>query len=119
MAREFEALYELAHPNVVRVLDVGVHRGYPFLAMELIEGLNLKDYLALQASEPEPLPRKRMAPPRTHTLENMLARDEDPDDGFEDDDSDDDAEGAFDVSRMLEEANTDPGLFSMEHATGT
>ena len=47
MAREFEALFELDHPNVVRVYDTGVFRGYPYLAMELIEGLNLRDFLML------------------------------------------------------------------------
>lgn len=45
LAREFETLYELDHPNIVRVLDAGVYQGYPYLAMELIEGLDLKRYL--------------------------------------------------------------------------
>jgi eukaryotic-like serine/threonine-protein kinase len=59
MAREFEALFELDHPNVVRVFDTGVYRGYPYLAMELIEGLNLRDYIALHddiASGMNPVP---------------------------------------------------------------
>ncbi len=119
MAREFEALYELAHPNVVRVLDVGVHRGYPFLAMELIEGLNLKDYLALQSEVEGVSPPKRMAPPRTFTLDGLRAlgsEDEEASDGAED--SEDGSGEVFDVSRMLEEANSDPGLFSVEHASG-
>ncbi len=47
MAREFEALFDLDHPNVVKVFDTGVYRGYPYLAMEVIEGLNLRDYIAL------------------------------------------------------------------------
>ncbi len=47
LAREFETLEELSHPNVVRVYDTGVFQGYPYLAMELVEGLTLRHYLAL------------------------------------------------------------------------
>jgi eukaryotic-like serine/threonine-protein kinase len=52
LAREFEALRGLDHPNVVRVYDAGVQEGYSFLAMELVEGLDLRSYLspALDAS---------------------------------------------------------------------
>ena len=50
LAREFETLADLSHPNVVRVFDTGVFQGYPYLAMELIEGLTLRHYLSL----PEP-----------------------------------------------------------------
>ena len=46
LAREFEALQELDHPNVVRVFEAGVHEGYSFLAMELVEGLDLRSYLS-------------------------------------------------------------------------
>src|SRR5512142_2184517 len=46
LAREFEALRGLRHPNVVRVYDAGVHEGYSFLAMELVEGLDLRSYLS-------------------------------------------------------------------------
>lgn len=49
LAREFETLARLAHPNVVRVYDVGVHEGHPYLTMELIEGLTLRQYLALDS----------------------------------------------------------------------
>jgi serine/threonine protein kinase len=47
MAREFETLQKLSHPNVVRVFDTGVYQGYPYLAMELVEGLTLRHYLSL------------------------------------------------------------------------
>jgi serine/threonine protein kinase len=47
LAREFETLQHLSHPNVVRVYDTGVFQGYPYLAMELVEGLTLKHYLSL------------------------------------------------------------------------
>ena len=51
LAREFETLAELSHPNVVKVFDTGVHQGYPYLAMELVEGLTLRNYLALDLSD--------------------------------------------------------------------
>src|ERR1700677_3987400 len=47
MAREFEALHEINHPNVVRVFDTGVHEGYPYLAMELVDGLDLRSWLSM------------------------------------------------------------------------
>ncbi|MFL5272057.1 MAG: protein kinase domain-containing protein [Anaeromyxobacteraceae bacterium] len=46
LAREFEALEGLEHPNVVRVFEAGVHEGYSFIAMELVEGLDLRSYLS-------------------------------------------------------------------------
>lgn len=55
MAREFETLARLAHPNVVRVFDAGVHQGYPYLVMELVEGLDLRSYLSL-SDEPVAAP---------------------------------------------------------------
>lgn len=48
LAREFEALSDLSHPNVVKVFDTGVFQGYPFLIMELVEGLTLRQYLTLR-----------------------------------------------------------------------
>jgi serine/threonine protein kinase len=60
LAREFETLYDLSHPNVVKVFDTGVYQGYPYLAMELVEGLTLRHYLALTAEALEtPLVQKR------------------------------------------------------------
>src|SRR3954463_7522726 len=49
LAREFETLQDLSHPNVVKVFDTGVYQGYPYLAMELVEGLTLRHYLSLSA----------------------------------------------------------------------
>ncbi len=51
LAREFETLQDLSHPNVVRVYDTGVFQGYPYLAMELVEGLTLRHYLELSGDE--------------------------------------------------------------------
>src|SRR6516164_992271 len=48
LAREFETLAELSHPNVVKVFDSGVFQGYPYLAMELVDGLTLRHYLSLR-----------------------------------------------------------------------
>ncbi len=52
LAREFEALSDINHPNVVRVIDTGVHEGYPYLAMELVDGLDLKSWLSVDLSSP-------------------------------------------------------------------
>ncbi len=46
LAREYEVLRALDHPNIVRVYDAGVHEGYSFLAMELVTGLDLRRYLS-------------------------------------------------------------------------
>ncbi len=50
--REGEAASRIRHPHVVDVTDVGVHEGQPYLVMELLEGKDLKAYLA----ERGPLP---------------------------------------------------------------
>ncbi|WP_339743104.1 serine/threonine-protein kinase [uncultured Rubinisphaera sp.] len=50
--REIELSSHLVHPNVVRALDAGRTReGDPFLALEFIEGLNLKQISELMSSE--------------------------------------------------------------------
>jgi serine/threonine protein kinase len=46
LAREFEVLQSLEHPNVVRVFEAGVSEGYSYLAMELVEGLDLRAFLS-------------------------------------------------------------------------
>ena len=46
LAREYEVLRRLDHPNVVRVIDAGVAEGFSYLAMELVEGLDLRAYLS-------------------------------------------------------------------------
>jgi tetratricopeptide (TPR) repeat protein len=45
LTREAQAMARLAHANVVRVFDVGSHEGHVFLAMELIDGATLADWL--------------------------------------------------------------------------
>jgi serine/threonine protein kinase len=46
LAREYDVLRTLDHPHVVRVYEAGVSEGYSFLAMELVEGLDLRAYLS-------------------------------------------------------------------------
>jgi serine/threonine protein kinase len=46
LAREYEVLRSLDHPNVVRVFGAGVSEGYSYLAMELVLGLDLRAYLS-------------------------------------------------------------------------
>ncbi|MFQ5570221.1 MAG: serine/threonine protein kinase [Rhodothermales bacterium] len=50
--REAAALGRLKHPNVVTVFDAGVESGFPYLAMEFVEGKNLREVL----QERGPLP---------------------------------------------------------------
>src|SRR5512138_2474295 len=52
LAREYEVLRGLDHPNVVRVFDAGVADGYSYLAMELVEGLDLRTYLSPALDDP-------------------------------------------------------------------
>ena len=51
LVREFETLQNLSHANIVKVYDSGVYQGFPYLAMELIEGLTLRHYLSLTELE--------------------------------------------------------------------
>ncbi|HET9596071.1 MAG TPA: serine/threonine-protein kinase [Anaeromyxobacteraceae bacterium] len=63
LAREFEALQGLSHPHVVRVYGAGVHEGYSYLAMELVEGLDLRSYLSPLVDEVEaPTPAEPATP---------------------------------------------------------
>ncbi len=51
LAREYEVLRTMDHPNVVRVYDAGVTDGYSYLAMELVEGLDLRTFLSPSLDE--------------------------------------------------------------------
>ena len=55
LKREAQALARLSHPNVVAVHDVGEHEGQTFVAMALVEGKNLRAWLATRHSPAEVL----------------------------------------------------------------
>ena len=46
LRREAQLLARLRHPNVVAVYDVGEHDGQTFVAMELVDGENLRSWFA-------------------------------------------------------------------------
>jgi predicted Ser/Thr protein kinase len=50
-------LCELDHPNLVRVYDLDIHEGRPFVAMEFVRGRNLKQV----AEQSRPSPRRAVA----------------------------------------------------------
>ena len=50
LIREAHALAKLAHPNVVSVFDVGDHGDHIYIAMELVEGVTLRVWLAEERS---------------------------------------------------------------------
>ena len=52
--REFDALRHLHHPNIVRVLDLGEEEGVPWLSMEYVDGMVLREWLTV-VMEPQPL----------------------------------------------------------------
>ena len=45
LLREARALAKLQHPNVVAVHEVGTAEGHDYVAMELVDGVNLADWL--------------------------------------------------------------------------
>jgi len=52
--REARLAAKLAHPNVVRVFDVGEDGGRPFIAMEYVEGETLAELVARRGPLPAP-----------------------------------------------------------------
>ncbi len=53
LRREAQALARLNHPNVVAVYDVGAHDGGMFVAMALVDGKNLREWLATEHTTAE------------------------------------------------------------------
>jgi hypothetical protein len=53
LLREARAMARLAHPNVVTVYEVGTEAGRDYVAMELVEGQNLKAWLEAAARTPD------------------------------------------------------------------
>jgi eukaryotic-like serine/threonine-protein kinase len=46
LLQEARTLARLSHPNVVAAYDVGVHEGALFVAMEFVDGVSMRDWLA-------------------------------------------------------------------------
>lgn len=46
--REARTMQSLKHPNIVPVYDVGTERGRPYMAMEFVEGRNLREFLRVR-----------------------------------------------------------------------
>jgi serine/threonine protein kinase len=44
LRREIHALSRIRHPQVVRILDEGIEGGMPWYAMELVDGITLRQY---------------------------------------------------------------------------
>ncbi len=55
LRREAQALARLSHPNVVVVYDVGEHAGQVYVAMALVDGMNLRQWLAAEHASAEVL----------------------------------------------------------------
>jgi serine/threonine protein kinase/tetratricopeptide (TPR) repeat protein len=51
LVREAQSLARVAHPNVVAVYDASTYGDHVFVAMELVEGVNLEEWLAANAPE--------------------------------------------------------------------
>ncbi|MEM9585811.1 MAG: serine/threonine-protein kinase [Planctomycetota bacterium] len=51
--RESHAIAKLRHPGIVAAYDSGFHQGRFCIAMELVDGINLADYIHRESSLPE------------------------------------------------------------------
>ncbi len=98
LAREYEVLRALDHPNVVRVFDAGVAEGYSYLAMELVLGLDLRAYLSPALDEDAPPPRQ---------VETPVPRSDDPSEATEDEDGRG-PDAILALAAMLDEPETEP-----------
>ncbi|MEM7157760.1 MAG: serine/threonine-protein kinase [Myxococcota bacterium] len=66
LLREAQVLARLSHPNVVQIHEAGVHEGQVYLAMELVDGVTLREWL-------EERPDGAKVRPRSEVLPVMLA----------------------------------------------
>jgi len=52
--REYKALSRMDHPHIVRVYESGIHRGYPWIAMEFVDGQDLSGLIEKWKKSPPP-----------------------------------------------------------------
>lgn len=97
LAREYEVLRGLDHPNVVRVFDAGVHEGYSYLAMELVDGLDLRSYLSPALDDEVPVTPRPFEPPDVSGTDDETEGTADPG-----------PQAILALARMLDEPDTEP-----------
>ena len=83
----------------MKVFDTGVHHGYPYLAMELVEGLTLRNYLELDLSD-------------TAVVRPQRPRRDEASVPWEDTDTGEWAPKAFDLSSFAEEPPSEEVSYS-------
>jgi len=50
--REFAAIRQISHPNVVKVFDFGMHGEHPYFTMEYLEGTELRTFIEQNCPQP-------------------------------------------------------------------
>src|SRR6202041_3772180 len=69
--REAQTASALNHPNICTIHEIEEHEGQPFIAMELLQGDNLRDRLS--ASKQKPLPLRELLEISTQICDGLQA----------------------------------------------